>query len=111
MLAEGAEVTGTEGVRVRIPQIEDIGAALEVYYSRITLTNADIRRLFGRSLANGTMAKLRRLARQEEDRAGIIPTNPATVSTAAAYTAWGIDVAELERRWRGLQRMRKGAAG
>ena len=95
---------------VRIPQIEDIGAALEVYYGRLTLTNADIRRLFGRNLANGTVARLRRLAREKSDEMGIIPTNPATVSTAAAYAAWGLDVEEMERRWRGLQRVRKAAA-
>ena len=96
---------------VRVPQVLDIGAALEVYYSRMTLANADICRLFGRRLAGETLAKLRRLAREQMDAMGIIPTNPSAISTAAAYPAWGLDVAEMERRWRGLQRMKKGAAG
>lgn len=94
--------------RVRIPQLTSLETAIRLYYERIELSSSDIRELFGR-LASSTIAKLKALAREkmlENDR----PIwNAQCVNTEDAYTAWGLDIASLERRYKKLCSMKMNA--
>ena len=96
---------------VRVPQITDIGNALEIYYNRMTLSYADTRELFrgsGRGqLSTSTLAKLFELARQDQAEHNILPRNPRHVNTDSAFRAWGLDVEEMEKKYTRLKKIRK----
>lgn len=97
--------------RVNIPQVADIVTALEIYYSKLTLTGEDIQTLFarpdGRRLSSATVAKLRQLAEADRVDREIPSRNPRHVNTDSAFKAWGLDVDEMERRFAHLKKIRK----
>lgn len=93
-------------VSVRIPQLVSIEAAIRIYYERIELTNSDIRKLFGKERGNATIAKLKRKAREVMAENNTPIWNAQYVNTEAAYKAWGLDIADLERRYKKLSAMK-----
>lgn len=90
--------------RVRIPHITNIKTAIELYYSRLTFSNADIEALFGKH-SNDTVSKLKKLAQEKmvEDKEEVL--NASRVSTKAAYEAWGLDIKDLEYRHKKLKQL------
>ena len=96
---------------VNIPQVADIRVALDIYYSKLTLTGEDIQTLFarpdGRRLSSATVAKLRQLAEIEREDRQIKSRNPRHVNTDSAFRAWGLDIDEMERRFAHLKKIRK----
>lgn len=90
-------------VSVRIPQIVSIEDAIRIYYERIELTNNDIKAIFGTDHGSATFAKLKRKAREVMAQENTPVWNAAYVNTEAAYKAWGLDINDLERRWKKLQ--------
>ena len=93
-------------MRVRIPQIVDIKTAIQLYYSRIELSNADITTLFGK-LSGNTVAKLKDLVKIYMIEHDIKIWNPMHVNTKAAYSAWGLDINDLEERYLKLKELEK----
>ncbi len=93
-------------VRVRIPQITDIETAIRLYYERIELSNADIRELFG-DLSPATISKLKKKAREIMSRENIPEWSAQNVNTEAAFKAWGLDISDLERRYKKLSSIKK----
>ncbi len=94
-------------VRVRIPQITDIETAIRLYYERIELTNADIRELFG-NISSATIAKLKRKANEIMTRENTQMWSAYSVNTEVAFRAWGLDISDLERRYKKLSSMKRG---
>ena len=92
--------------RVRIPQITDMRAAIQLYYERIELNNADIATLFGKH-SSSTVAKLKDLARDYMVQHFVQAWNPLCVNTKAAYAAWGLDIDDLENRYMKLKELAK----
>ncbi len=92
--------------RVRIPQVKDIETAIRLYYERIELSNSDIRKLFG-DLAAATVVKLKKKARQVITEENIMEWNNRNVNTEAAFKAWGLDIADLERRYKKIAALDK----
>ena len=86
-----------------IPPITSIGSALSVYYSHAELGNKEIKKLFGK-LSPTTVAKLKRIVKDEMWKSGVASFGSYTVNTEVAYRVWGIDVDALERR---LQKLRE----
>lgn len=84
----------------------DIGLAIELYYSNMDLSNSDIKRLFCVT-GHETVAKLKKMAREEMVRCGITPWNPRSVDTKCAYRAWGLDIKDLETRYDKLMQHRE----
>ncbi len=96
----------TSAVRVRIPQLKNIETAIRLYYERIELSNSDIRELFG-NLSSTTMVKLKKKAEEVMTEENIMRWNTLCVNTEAAYKAWGLDIADLERRQKKLVALAK----
>lgn len=92
--------------RVRIPQITSIETAVKLYYSRLALSNKDIEVLFGK-LGKATVARLKDLAREQMITDDVKAWNALNVNTPSAYKAWGLDIAELERRNEKLKQLEK----
>lgn len=94
--------------RVRIPQITSLETAIELYLKKSELSSEDIKTLFG-DICKDRVVKLKRLAREKIAEKGVMVWNPRYVNTAAAYEAWGLDINDLERRYRKLKEFQKGA--
>ena len=93
-----------EEIRVRIPQLTDVRKAVELYYSRLDLSNADIKELFG-NIGHDTIAKLKALAEKQRMEDGVSKWSATRVNTMCAYKAWGLDIEDLEKRVKALDRM------
>lgn len=90
---------------VRIPQLQDIAYAVELYYSRLDLSNDDIKQLFG-EMGSAKMAQLKRIADDKRREMGVAVWSASRVPTVCAYAAWGLDIAKLEKRLRALEKIR-----
>lgn len=93
-------------MNVRIPQITDLGAAIQLYYERIELSNADIEKLFGKR-SSSTVAGLKAMAREKMRENNIPCWNAQRVNTEAAYSAWGLSIDDLERRYKKLNQLKQ----
>ena len=69
--------------------IFDRNVAIELHYSRIELSNADIKAMFG-NIQNCTVAKLKTMAKTKMKDKGVLPYNPCCVNTQAAFEAWSL---------------------
>lgn len=92
--------------RVRIPQVTSIETAVKLYYSRLALSNKDIEVLFGK-LGKARVARLKKLAREQMRADEEKAWNAVNVNTGSAYKAWGLDIADLERRNEKLKQLEK----
>ena len=90
--------------RVRIPQIVDLKTAIDLYYMRTALSNSDIETLFGKHYSS-TIAKLKKLAQNKMDEKRVMSWNAICVNTEAAYEAWGLDIGDLEHRYKKLKQL------
>lgn len=88
---------------VRIPQVRDIEKAVELYYTRLDLSNADIKALFG-AMGSQKVAELKKLAEDVRREKNAARWSPLRVPTSCAFEAWGLDIEDLEKR---LARMRR----
>lgn len=88
-------------VRVRIPQIVSLETAIRLYYSRIELSSKDVHEIFG-DIADGTVAKLKNKARELMSERETPIWNARNVNTAVAFEAWGLEISDLERRYKKL---------
>lgn len=95
----------TAGIRVhvRIPNPTSLEAAVRIYYEYIQIGNREIMELFG--VSDATALKLKKLAKEQMDAEGILPWNALQVETKAAYRAWGLDIADLEKRYNKLKKL------
>lgn len=88
--------------RVRVPQVQNLGFAIRLYYEKVELSVADIVHLFG--CAQPTARKLRLRGREEMASSDTPSWNEQNVNTECAYRAWGLDIEKMERN---LQRLRR----
>ncbi len=89
---------------INIPPITSVESALEVYYKFPQLGNKEIRLIFGQ-IGSAKICQLKVIARDKMHERGEILYNDRLVGTDAAFKAWGIDVADLEKRFTRLRRM------
>lgn len=89
---------------MRIPQILDLETAIKIYHERIELSNADIRKLFGQ-MGSNKMSELKNIAREKMIQENAPIWNASYVRTECAYKAWGMDIKNLEYRYKKLKTM------
>ena len=93
-------------MKVRIPQITDIETAIQLYYERLELSNADIELLFGNH-SSTTIAWLKAMARDKMHENNVPCWNAQRVNTEAAYSAWGLSIDDLEYRYKKLKQLKQ----
>ena len=81
----------------------DVGKAVELYYSKLHLDSNDITALYG-GISRATICKLKEKARVVMQANGIPLWNSHVVETKSAYTAWGLDISDLETRYSKLKK-------
>ena len=87
-------------------KIKDIETAVSIYYTYPELGSAEVCRLFGCSTSSATRLKAK--ARDYQKQKDVITYSDSNVNTKCAYEAWGIDIADLEKRLLKYQRIKKG---
>lgn len=86
---------------------KDVELAVKIYYEKISLTNADIKKLFEVS-SNKTVKKYKDEVVAYFAESDIIPIHrDSTLDTWRAFEAWGIDINELEKRLKKIQKLRE----
>ncbi len=99
---------------VRIPQISDHKFAIELFYKNTELSTGDIRELFksssGVRIGGERALKLKALARKAQSETKTPIYDPQRVNTEIAYKTWGIDIHQLERRYKKLREYAGGTA-
>lgn len=87
------------------PRVVSMMTAFNIYYNNYELGSAEIRKLFDCSPSTAT--KLKKIARQYQEDRGVMTFSDTTVNTKCAYEAWGIDIADIEKRVRRFQKIKK----
>lgn len=82
---------------VRCPNIKNIDAAVRLYYEKFELSSKDIRLIFD-TKSTATESKLKNMVREEMAKEGRLPWDSHNVPTDIAFKAWGLEIADLERR-------------
>ena len=72
--------------------------------SKTELGNDDLLQLFG-TISSATISRLKGKARDKMIEKGVASWNANRVNTAAAYESWGLDINDLEYRYRKLQEL------
>lgn len=93
-------------MNVRVPQINNVETAVLTYYAKVSLSNRDIKDLFG-NISSSTVYKLKLKAKAQQEEDERMSYNSSTVNTESAYKAWGLDIDELERRLTKLRKLKK----
>ncbi|MBD5128658.1 MAG: hypothetical protein HDT43_01850 [Ruminococcaceae bacterium] len=91
-------------INVRIPQITSLQTAIRLFYERTELNNSDIEQLFGK-LSSATVSRLKNKARQRMVELGTPAWNSNCVNTRVSYEAWGLDIQDLESRYKKLKEL------
>ena len=86
--------------KVRVPGVRDIATAIRMYYEKHELTSSDIVELFGVCMV--TAKRLKDMARDLMGERDIPNWNALAVNTDCAFEAWGLDIDDLERRYKKL---------
>lgn len=86
---------------MKTPNIEK---AVQLYFAKAELTNADIINLFG--CGQTTAVKLKKAVKEEMAKRGLKSWLPHSVKTAVAYEVWGMDINDLQDRLKNLRRLK-----
>ncbi len=96
---------------VSIPRLADFDTVLKIYYENIEIGQRTIRELFrpdrGKVISNATARKLFLEAEKKEIEQGVPKWSSHRVNTRVAFEAWGIDITEIERRKKKIDRLFK----
>lgn len=84
-----------------------IETAIELYYSQNELSHKDIMRIFGCSPSHATQLKKRVADRMAKEDAHPLVFEAKNVNCEYAFETWGLDVEELEIKYKKLQKFRK----
>jgi len=89
---------------MNIPKITSIENALLIYYNHSELGNKEIISLFG-NRSTATISKLKKIAKTEMTKKNMFSYSMYKINTSVAFTAWGIDIADLEKRMKKLKEL------
>ena len=89
---------------MNIPPITSIDTALKIYYTHSEIGNAEIKALFG-SLSSATVSRLKAAVKDEMAKRDMYSYGIYKINTVVAYTVWGIDVMDLEKRRKKLKEL------
>lgn len=88
---------------VRIPMIVSVERAVWVYNNCPYMGNHELEALFGK-MSSDKRVKLKKLVFDEMAARGLMRYNDTLVNTTVAYEVWGLDIADLERRYGKLRK-------
>lgn len=96
----------TKDYNVRIPQLSSVEKAVQIYYAKTELSNADIKELFGEH-SSATINRLKSKVRAKMAEEKVPVWNAQCVNTKKAFEVWGLDISDLEHRLKKLRELRE----
>lgn len=88
---------------VRVPVIVSVERAVWIYNNCPYMGNNEIEQLFGKMSAQKRV-KMKNIVFDEMDERGMTRYNNTTVNTDVAFEVWGLNIADLERRYSKLRK-------
>ena len=88
----------------------DIGELIRIYYENIEIGTEEIKRMYP-GISPSTIFKLKGKARELMAERGVMPWETRKVNTECAFEAWQLKIADLERRYQKLQKLRSREGG
>mgnify|MGYP003306362444 CR=1 FL=1 len=82
----------------------NIARAVELYYSRLALSNKDIKEIFSVK-SDSTVAQIKREVMTYFANSDVNPIFGSRLKTYETYIAMGLDIKDLENRYRKLRRL------
>ncbi|MBQ7799601.1 MAG: hypothetical protein IJ370_03840 [Oscillospiraceae bacterium] len=84
----------------------NIPIAVRYYYEKVSLENKDIKKIFGVTSDTTAIRKKKEVIKYFAEQ-GINPVHSLTnrLDTWRAYEAWGLDITELEKRFKKLKQL------
>ncbi|WP_099205627.1 hypothetical protein [Scatolibacter rhodanostii] len=89
--------------RIRTRSVENVAAALKIYYSCNYIGNAEIKEIFG--IGENTAINLKKLVQSAEIERNVVQAVPYKVNTKLAFEIWGIDIKALEKNYNKLKEL------
>jgi len=86
------------------PQIKDVQTAIRIYWAHPEIGVHHIKELFG-LISNSPAHKYKRAVLNEMAKNDIKTHTRGTINTRFAYTCWGIDIDDLEKRHAKLKKI------
>lgn len=83
--------------------IQDLKACLRIYYTYQEIGSKQIMELFG--VKKVKASNLKKEVREEMARQGKMSFNKNNVNTEIAFKVWGIDIEDIERRVKKLEKL------
>ncbi len=83
--------------------IRDLKNCLRIYYTHPEIGNPEIMELFG--VGRATATTLKKPVREAQMENGIMVLDKTNVHTETAYKVWGIDIDDIERRVKKLEKL------
>ena len=91
-------------MRQRVCKLQSVEDALRIYYTTPELTAEDIRTLFG-NVSSGTLTNLKKPVFEKMREGQYFCCTRYAVNTKIAFEVWGIDVADLEARYKKFKKI------
>lgn len=91
-------------------ELQDITSAARMYYEKLELNTSDIQALFGCCKSKAEQLKKaakEKVIEEEAERKAVLRIDRRNVPTKIAFSAWGIDIHELEDRIEKLAKLNK----
>ena len=85
----------------------NIETAIQMFYGKYMLDSKDISEMFG-GISKTSITKLKNKARVKMIEKNVPIIDNRHVDTNAAFEAWGLDITDLERRYKKMKEFRGG---
>lgn len=89
----------------------NIEAALELYYSQNELSNTNIKQIFGCSNSGVNKLKRKVWEKMAEENVRPLVFDSKNLNVEYAFRVWGLNVDELEKKYKRLQKFRQTRGG
>lgn len=83
--------------------IRDLRNCLRIYYTHPEIGNSEIMELFG--VGRATATTLKKSVRKAQIENNIMVLDKTNVHTETAFKVWGIDIEDIERRVKKLEKL------
>lgn len=92
-----------------VPRLADFDTVLKIYYENTEIGHQKIKQLFvpdkGKNISSATVRQLFVAVAEEEVKRGTPKWSSHRVNTRVAFEVWGIDIDDVERRKKKLDKL------
>ena len=83
--------------------VKDLKICLKIYYTCPELGSDEIKELFG--VSDGVASSMKKPVRKKQIEDGVMVLDKYCVNTELAFKVWGIDIEDIERRVKKLEKL------